>query len=109
MQYLEIADILNGARSGRGDELGTAVYSGPAVRDQSLPAPSALSCCAARFCPPQFVLLLLKLEDMENVESVSLPPGAHYVMTVRRGAPHAACEPLSRSCTTRMLSFRMRR
>lgn len=30
-----------------------------------------------------FVLLCIKLEEMENVESVSLPPGAHFVMTLK--------------------------
>ncbi|PSC76257.1 DUF866 domain-containing [Micractinium conductrix] len=30
-----------------------------------------------------FLLLCVKLEEMENVESVSLPPGAHFVLDVK--------------------------
>lgn len=32
----------------------------------------------------QFILLCVKLEEMDNVESVSLPPGAHFVLDVSR-------------------------
>ena len=53
------------------------------------PPPAAAAACS---CPPscllhrgplQFLLLNLKLEEMENVESVSLPSNATYCMTVR--------------------------
>ena len=44
----------------------------------------------------QFLLLCVKLEEMENVESVSLPPGAHFVLDVspcglRSAVAGAAC------------------
>ena len=42
-----------------------------------------LRCCAFPSLP-QLILLCLKLDEMENVESVSLPGDASYCMTVRR-------------------------
>ena len=65
------------------------------------PPPAAAAACS---CPPscllhrgplQFLLLNLKLEEMENVESVSLPSNATYCMTVRRPRPKPPPVPLS--------------
>ena len=53
--------------------------------------PPPAAACSPRFCtprlpdrtPPQLLLLCIKLEEMENVESVSLPGNATFTMTVR--------------------------
>lgn len=44
-------------------------------------------------CSPliQVLLLRIKLEEMENVESVSLPTDANYTMTVRHRQPGWLC------------------